>query len=155
KLAPGQSTSLIAQMDTSKFNGPKVVTVLVRFEQPQYEEVRLLVSATSRQDVSFNPDTLNFGQIKRGDSPSSTVKLTFLGGAPQVQAVNCDSNYVQPSIKQLKRTDNYVEYELSAKLRPDVPAGKWYTLVWVKTNDPAMPKLSVPLTVDVSAPLDL
>jgi hypothetical protein len=143
-------------MDTSKFLGPKTVTVMVPFTQPQFEEVRLLVSATSREDLTVTPDTFNFGQIKRGETPSSTVKVTFLGGGPpKIESVTCDSNYVQTTFKPLKRTETMVEYELTATVREDVPAGKWYTLVWIKTNDSATHKLSVPVTVDVDAPLDL
>jgi len=155
-LAPGQSTWITVQMDTSKFLGPKTVTISVTFAQPGFQEARLLVSAVSREDLSVTPDTLAFGQVKHGDSPTISVKVAFLGGGQaRVVGVTSDSNYVQPSIKPLDRNGKFAEYELSAKLRPDVPAGKWYTLVWVKTNDPAIPAVSVPLTVDVTAPLDL
>jgi hypothetical protein len=146
----------MVQMDTSKFVGPKTVTIYVTFAQPQFAEVRLLVSATSHEDLAVTPDTLAFGQVKHGDSPTAAVKVTFLGGGPaQVVSVNADSNYIQPAVKVLNRSNTFVEYELSAKLRPDVPPGKWYTLVWLKTNDAAIPALSVPLTVDVTSQLDL
>ncbi len=46
-----------------------------------------------------------------------------------------------------------VTYEVAAKVRSDIPAGKWYTDVWLKTNNPAMPKLRVPVTVEVEAAL--
>ncbi len=143
-------------MDTSKFVGPKTVTIYVTFAQPQFAEARLLVSATSHEDLAVTPDTLKFGEVKHGQSPTAAVKVTFLGTGPaQVVSVNADSNYVQPEIKLLKSSNTFVEYELSATLRPDVPPGKWYTLVWLKTNDAAIPALSVPLTVDVTSTLEL
>src|SRR5947209_3729329 len=42
-LAPGQSTSVVAEMDTRRFTGTKTVTIYVQFDRPQWEEVRLWV----------------------------------------------------------------------------------------------------------------
>jgi hypothetical protein len=44
---------------------------------------------------------------------------------------------------------------LKAKIRPDTPAGKWYTDIWLKTNNPAVPRLRVPVTVEVEAALSV
>src|SRR5262249_22108821 len=40
-------------------------------------------------------------------------------------------------------------------LRPDAPAGKWYTDVWLKTNNPATPRIRVPLTVEIESALSV
>src|SRR5256885_1534192 len=39
--------------------------------------------------------------------------------------------------------------------RDDTPAGKWYTDIWLTTNNSAMPKLRVPVTVEVEAALSV
>src|SRR5947209_12672162 len=65
-LAPGQSTSVLAQMDTRRFTGPKTVTIYVQFDQPQWAEARLSISANARDDISVTPDTLAFGSVQRG-----------------------------------------------------------------------------------------
>src|SRR5262245_51635110 len=49
-LPPGESTDLVAQMDTRRFVGPKSVTIYVQFDRPQWEEVRLTVTANGRDD---------------------------------------------------------------------------------------------------------
>jgi hypothetical protein len=41
---------------------------------------------------------------------------------------------------------------LSATIRPDIPVGKWYTDVWVKT-DQGSTKIRLPLTVEVEPSL--
>ena len=64
-----------------------------------------------------------------------------------------ESNYVQPKVGPAARGGNEVTYELTAKLRSDTPVGKWYTDVWVKTNNPAMPRVRVPLTVEIEPSL--
>src|ERR1700675_1736675 len=94
-LAPGQSTAIVAQMDTRRINGPKTVTIYVQFDRPQWEEVRLWVQANSRDDVTVAPDTLAFGLIKRGTAPSTSVTISFIGNPQsQITDVSSDSNYV-------------------------------------------------------------
>jgi hypothetical protein len=57
--------------------------------------------------------------------------------------------------KEIKREDSYVTYQLSARLRADTPVGKWFSDVWVKTNNPAMPRVRVPLTVEIEPALSI
>jgi hypothetical protein len=155
-LEPGESTHIIARMDTTRFTGHKSVTVFVQFNQPSFEEVRLLVQANGRNDFSVTPDTLGFGQIKRGSSPSSSVLLSFFGNsALQIAEVKSESNYIQPIVQEVRRSDTEVGYQLTARLRSDTPVGKWYTDIWLKTNDAAMAPIRVPLTVEVESALSI
>src|SRR5262249_37652103 len=122
--------------------------------RPNFEEVRLWVSANARLDFNVNPDALALGTIKRGGTPASTVYLTFSGNKEaQVLSVKGESNYVLTDFKEVRRFDTEVVYQLTAQLRPDTPVGKWYTDVWVKTNLPSMPQVRVPLTVEIESAL--
>lgn len=155
-LQPGEESAILASMDTTKFTGVKSVTVYVLFDAPRTEEVRLWVRANGRDDVSVNPDTLAFGQVKRGNSPTAAVRITFLGTPDaRVLQVAAESNYVQPTLREISRQGAEVAYELSAKLRGDAPAGKWYTDVWLSTNNESMPRVRVPLTVEIEALLSV
>jgi hypothetical protein len=153
-LEPGEETAVVARMDTTRFVGVKSVTVYVLFDRPGYEEVRLWVQANGRNDFAVTPDGLAFGQVKRASAPSASVVVTFYG-SPETQIVDArpESNYIQPRLREVKREGAEVAYELSARLRPDTPVGKWYTDVWVRTNNPAIPQVRVPLTVEVESPL--
>jgi hypothetical protein len=155
-LRPGQETSILVQMDTRRFYNTKAVTVFVQFDQPRFEEVRIWVQANSRDDVAVTPDGLAFGRVKRGTPSSAQVNVSFLGnGQTQILGASCDSNYVQLSYQPLRREADEVSYQLAARIRTDAPVGKWYTDVWVSTNNPMMPKVRVPLTVEIEAPLTL
>jgi hypothetical protein len=153
-LKPGEETWIRAQMDTTRFIGPKSVTVYVQFDRPNLEEVHLLVQANGRNDFNLSPETLAFGQIKRGTAPASSVSVTFYG-MPEATIVSAkgESNYILPTFVESRRTDSEVVYTISAKLRADTPVGKWYTDVWVKTNLPSVPQVRVPLTVEIESPL--
>jgi hypothetical protein len=153
-LAPGQETAILATMDTTRFLGHKSVTIFVTLDQPRWSEVRLWVQANSRDDVSVSPDTLSFGRIKRGASPTEQVKISFFGNAgAQITGVQSESNYIQPNVKLVRRNNGELAYQLSARIRGDAPVGKWYTDVWVKTNNPGSPRIRVPLTVEIEAAL--
>jgi len=155
-LAPGQETAILVQMDTRRFQHTKSVTIFVQFDQPRWEEVRLWVQANSRDDVTVIPESLALGTVKRGSAPAAAVNITFLGdGNWQILGARSDSNYVQPAVKETRRAAGEVSYQLTASLRPDTPAGKWYTDVWLQTNNPTTPRVRVPLTVEVAAPLSI
>jgi len=155
-LAPGQETSLVAKMDTSRFFNVRTVTVFVTFGQPSFDEVRLTVQANSRNDFVVTPDHLAFGAIKRGTTTPSTVTISFYGApGAKVTEVKGESNYVQTSIQEVKTQGGEVAYQLTAKLRDDTPVGKWFTDVWVKTNIPSMPQVRVPLTVEIESALSV
>lgn len=156
-LQPGQETAIIAEMYTNMFRGTtKAITIFVLFDQPRFEEVKLWIQANSREDVVFSPDNIAFGVVKRGQEPESRLTIAFQGGVvTKITEVKSESNYVKPAIKEVKRPNGDIAYEVSAKLRGDTPAGKWYTDIWLKTNNPSIPKLRVPVTVEVEAPLSV
>ena len=155
-LAPGQDTVIVAQMDTRRFYNTKTVTIYVTFDQPRFEEVRLWVQANSRDDVSFNPESIAIGRVKRGTEAEGRTNVAFLGGGfTQITDFKSESNYVQPTVKLVRQDAGEVTYEVAAKVRPDTPAGKWYTDVWLQTNNPAIPRLRVPVTVEVEAALSV
>jgi hypothetical protein len=153
-LAPGQETVIMVQMDTRRFSNTRAVTIFVTFDQPHFDEVRLWVQANSRDDISVLPESFAFGRIKRGTAPVADGTMTFLGNPNwQILGTSCDSNYVKTSYQLIRREGGEVAYKLSATMRSDAPAGKWFTDVWVQTNNPMSPRIRVPLTVEVEAAL--
>jgi hypothetical protein len=154
QLKPGEDTAVSVRMDSGKFLGVKTVYVYVTFSEPQFDEVRLWVQANSRDDVNLTPDTLAFGQTKKGDPASKSVTVTFYGGVPaDITEVQSESNYVQVKVGAGRRNGSELSYDLTARLRADTPVGKWYTDVWVKTSNPSIPRVRVPLTVEIEPPL--
>src|SRR5260370_34955548 len=145
-LAPGEETAVVARMDTTRFSGPKTVTIFVQFDAPAFEEVRLWVTANGRSDFAVSPDGFAFGQVKRGSTPETAVSVTFYsGGSLRLTEAKPESNYIKTAIKELKDANGTVSYEVKAKLRADVPVGKWYSDIWLRTNDQSLTQIRVPL----------
>ncbi|MFO0845290.1 MAG: DUF1573 domain-containing protein [Gemmataceae bacterium] len=156
-LQPGEETTIVTSMDTTRFTGAKSVTVYVQFDRPNFEEVRLWVQANGRNDFMLSPDTFALGQVKRGTTPTSTIRVTFYGNRDaKIESAKGESNYIEPLVKEVHRLDTgEVAYDVTAKLRSDTPVGKWYTDVWLKTNIASMTQVRVPLTVEVESPLTI
>lgn len=153
-LRPGEETSVDAQMDTSRFVGPRTVTVFVQFSSPAFEEVRLTVTANSRSDFALTPDTLALGQLKRGAGGTGTVTLTFYGNRDaRITKLRSETNYIRTTAVETRRLDHEVTYTITARMRPDTPVGKWFTDIWVETNLIGVTQVRVPLTVEVLSPL--
>ncbi|TMQ31211.1 MAG: hypothetical protein E6K70_23015 [Planctomycetota bacterium] len=66
-----------------------------------------------------------------------------------------ESNYIQTSVKEVSRDSGSVSYEVTASVRNDCPVGKWYSDVWLKTNNPSMPRVRVPLMVEIQPALSV
>jgi len=152
QLAPGESTAIQALMDTRRFSGHKQVTIFVSFDQPQWDEAQVFVRAYGTDDISVTPTEFAFpGKVKQGAGASAKVTVQFLGGNWQVAGTEQDSGYVESSSKELRRDNGSVVYEITASLRKDIPPGRWFTDVWLRTNQSGLPKVRIPLMVEVES----
>jgi hypothetical protein len=155
-IEPGQTGIIQATMDTRRFIGVKQVTIYVTFDQPRWEEVRLWVRANGRDDVSVSPEAFALGAAKHGSEPKGTVTVTLMGGGDwKIEDVERESNYILATVKEKSRDAGSVSYEVSASIRRDAPVGKWYSEVWLTTNNPSLPKVRVPLTVEIESSLSV
>jgi hypothetical protein len=79
------------------------------------------------------------------------VTVQFVGSQWQVLGTEQDSGYVDSSFKEIRRDGASVAYEVTASLRKDTPEGKWFTDVWLKTNQGGLPKIRIPLNVEIES----
>jgi len=158
-LAPGESTAVLAMMDTRRIpqaGVTKSVTVYVPFLAPVLEEVALRVETVCRDDLMMTPEALVFGTLRKGQGGAASVKVTFNSDPSwQVTDVTSTGAYVKPEAKLVSRNGAEVTYEISAKLDPACPVGDWTADVWLKTSNAGVAKLRVPVRVTVVAPLAL
>jgi hypothetical protein len=155
-VAPGQTAAVIAQMNTNRA-GPagvlKAVTVYVPFVAPSPTEVSLRVQAVIRDDLILSPDTVNLGSVRKGQGAVGQTKVTFLSDPNwQVTEVTSSGAFVKAEAKLESRNGAMVTYVLNASLDKDCPAGYWIADLTLKTNNPAVASVRVPVTVTVQQP---
>jgi hypothetical protein len=154
-VAPGQSAAVIAQMNTNRA-GPagvlKAVTVYVPFLSPTHTEVSLRVQAVIRDDLILSPDTINLGTVRQGQGAAGNTKVTFTTDPNwQVTEVTSSGAFVKAEAKQESRNRGMVTYEVSVALDKDCPAGYWIADLTLKTSNPAVATVRIPVIVTVNA----
>lgn len=153
-LKPNEETSVVARMDSNRFSGSKSVTIYVTFDRPKFEEVRLQVMAYGRNDFAVYPESFQFAQIKRGATPEIKVQVRFYGHPGiKVSEMVTESNYLKSKVTEIKREGSEVTFEASIKISDEIPVGKWYSDVWLKSNVAGIGNIRVPVHVEVEAPL--
>lgn len=155
-VAPGQSAAVIAQMNTNRA-GPagvlKAVTVYVPFLSPSATEVSLRVQAVIRDDLILSPDTINLGTVRKGAGAAGQTKVTFTTDPNwQVTEATSSGAFVKAEAK-LESRAGMVTYVVTASLDKDCPAGFWIADITLKTNNPAVGSVRIPVTVTVSPPV--
>jgi hypothetical protein len=155
-LLPGEETAILVRMDTTRFTGARSVTIYVVFDRPSLDEARLLLSAVGRDDFTLSPDTLAFGQVRKASTGAVSTTITFYGQSPvQITDVRSETNYVRATVEEVSRKKNVVVYQLTAYLRNDAPVGRWFSDIWLKTNNTNLPQIRVPVTVDIESALSV
>jgi hypothetical protein len=153
-VPPGESTVLAITIDTHKFSGHRTFTIYVDIDRPFVEEARLVLQAVSREDVMLNPGRLDFGRIKKGTPAKAAVAIEYHGPlAWSLTAIENSNGYLKPQVDEVSRLSGQVTYQLTVQLREDLPVGDWHAEVWLRTNDPATPRIRVPLVVYVESAL--
>lgn len=157
QVAPGETAAVIAYMDTRRIPTPnvlKAVTVYVPFLGPTQEEVSLRVQTVCRDDLMMSPDTLAFGTLRKGQGGKVSTKVTFLSDPNwQVTESTSTGGYVGVKHKLESRNGSMVTYDITATLDKDCPAGNWTADIYLKTSNPAVATLRIPVTVNVTAPV--
>lgn len=155
RLAPGESTAVVAHMDTRRINTPyqvKTVTVYVPFLSPVHEEVSLRVQTVTRDDLMMSPDTIAFGTVTKGKGATMTTKVTFMSDPNwTITEATSTGGYVKASFAQESRNGSMVTYTVTATLDPTCPAGNWVSDINLKTSNAGVASLRIPVTVNVAA----
>ena len=157
-MQPGESTTLDITMNSGIFNGYKMVQCFVTVG-PQFVSIaELKISATTRQDVVFNPGEVMFGVVQRGSTPSQFIDVEY-AGALNWRVAEIVKNASAPfdlKVEELNRQPGAVQrvgYRIHATLKADAAPGAFSEVILLKTNDPASPTLSFNIIGNVQAPL--
>jgi len=156
-LAPGETTTVEAQMDTRRIpqaNVLKSVIVYVPISGQFSEEVQLRVQAIARDDLVMSPDTIAFGTIRKGQGGKATTRITFYSDPNwKIAEIASSGAYIKAEAASAVKKGNEVSYEVTATVEPDCPVGNWTADLWLKTSIAGVEKLRIPVTVNVVSPI--
>ena len=155
RVAPGETAAVVAYMDTRRITTPYVTKSVIVYCPVtignSIEEVSMRVQTVCRDDLMMSPDTLAFGNIKKGAGGKLSTKVTFTSDPNwQITEATSTGAFVKVEAKQEARNGNTVTYEVTATLDKDCPVGYWLSEINLKTNNAGVATLRVPVTVNVS-----
>lgn len=155
----GQTAIIAARMDTRNFVGPKATVLTVRLlsTSGREAEARLAVQSNILADVVLNPGAIDFGTVRRGQTPQLTLtierigrpdwRVTRLGAGGRVAKV------VDAQIQEIERSASRVAYQLKVALRSDAPVGSFRDELRILSNDPEAANVPVPVSAQVQGDL--
>jgi hypothetical protein len=156
KLAPGQSTTIEAEIDTRNFVGAKATVLYVTLVTlgGKESEARLGLSANILSDIVLNPGTIDFGSVVRGQATDQVLTIDRIGASSwRVERMISTSRVLQGQLVEGARNETSVQYRLTVGLRPDAPAGVVRDEIRLLTNDPETPSIPIPVTATIRSDL--
>jgi hypothetical protein len=123
-LKTWEKGEVICRFNSPSFDGFKQATVTVRLDKPYVGEMQLTVQGNIVRGLTFNPDSIDFGQVSESNLPAKTIKMASTG-SPNFRIVDVKSTFshIKVQLRETGRNNNLVNYEMTTQLKPTVPAG--------------------------------
>jgi hypothetical protein len=143
-LASRESAHIEVTMNTRKFMRRKDSNLIVTFDQPQYAEVRIPLTAYIRTDVVLSPGGVKFGAVDHGTESRRTIKIDYAGRSDwSIRDVRSRNKHVTYRLTEKQRSTGRVTYELEALLDASAPAGDFRDQMILVTDDANNPHVPV------------
>lgn len=125
ELKTYESAEIVCKFDTPAVGaGFKQATVSVRFDRPVIAEAQLIVRGNIVTGISIKPESIDFGQVVENDLPVRKFQLTSSGN-PNLAIADVKSTFphISVQIKETKRQNGLVNYDVFTQLKDTVPKG--------------------------------
>lgn len=153
-LQPGEETQLLVRMDSGRFRGLKTVTLYARLDRPEAQEVRIWIKANSRDDIAVNPEVVDFRTVRAGEGGSTQIQVRFFGlPEAEIEKVSSASGYLTAKVTDAKRTQLESQFTVEVELSKQAPVGRWYSDIWLDTNQQASSKIRIPVRMEIVSAL--
>jgi len=136
-LKTHETSEVVAAFNTRTFLGQHGATLTVSFDRPFPAEVQLRVAGNIRGDVTFEPASVNLGNVDLGRGAEQRVRVTHIGSSPwEITDVRSANANFEVLLSEPRHTGSQSVYDLTLRLRPDAPAGYINDQLILVTNDP-------------------
>lgn len=156
---PGQSGILKVEFKPQGKNGPQLQRVTIRSNDPVQGEVTVSIMAEVEPVVMIEPKIVQFGEVKKGETRTATVKIigrtedfaaTF-GTVSSDEALTLEVLETKP-IEMNGKTLRQTEVKLT--LKPTAPVGHLQQSASIRTSDSRMPAVTAQVMADVVGDLE-
>jgi len=156
QVAPGQTATIEAEMDTRNYVGLKATVLYVTLMTASGREAEVGLGVTSHilSDIVLNPGAVDFGAVVRGQTPTQVLTIDRINGADwRFTRMVSASRAINAQLVETKRDAKSVSYSLSVSLKSDAPAGRLRDEIRIMSNDPETPSIPVLVTASIRGDL--
>ncbi len=141
---------IVAKFNTRTFTGNHGATLTVNIDKPYPAQVQLRVEGFIRQDVVFEPGSINFGTVDQGTPKEQRVRVRYAGRSGweirDVVTANSSSDYYAVDLTEVHRQGGSTHYDLKVQLKGTAPSGYLKDQLTLVTNDSSNPR--IPLDIE-------
>ncbi len=149
-LEPGESTEIVATIQTYGFTGERTVAVTVTFDYPSYDQTRLTLRCFSRPDILLQPGILDFGPVRRGTSVVRKLTLDYAGRHDwAITTAKATSPYLRVTPHRTHRSADRQTYVIDVQLVAPNTIGRFNAMVQLVTNDKLRSLIEVPVRANI------
>jgi hypothetical protein len=142
---PGQKGSILVKFDTTNFIGKVSKQVIVISNEKRRSQTNLNVKANIREEFAIKPVLLDFGLV---DSKNDEVRKFEISPVGKFQLDVKDFEF-NSDLFELESEKKGNSWHVSLKLRKGVGSGFIKETVYVETNSEVLPKVKIPVRVEV------
>ncbi|HMO18174.1 MAG TPA: DUF1573 domain-containing protein [Oligoflexia bacterium] len=159
-LKPGMRSAVRVTFNTAGFVGQKSKTVRVYSNDPHKSSAVLLVKANIVPEIVADPDRIDFGEIRKGEVKELSFVVKSVGqsindsgsanskAAPQLlfKDVISKSEFMKVESKERGPSEVGIRVLLGTQ---NAPLGRLRTRAVVRTSNPRVPVINIPVIADV------
>jgi hypothetical protein len=149
-----EESAIVCEFNTKSFVGQKAAVVTVVFTKPFYGEMQLQIKGNIRSDIDTEPGTIEFGDIDRGASKETEVKITARSSTWKIEDVRSANQHLGVSLEKLAAPGK-VSYNMTVRLKDTAPIGEFNDNIVLVTNEPQYNLVTIPVKGNISPPLVL
>jgi hypothetical protein len=113
-----------AVFNTPTFLGSRAATLTVVIDKPQPAEVLLHVRGVIRGDVTFEPGSVQLGDVDQGTAVEKNVRVSHYGwGDWQITGVNSSNPNISAKVTNSTKQNGWTNADLTVKLDKDTAVG--------------------------------
>ena len=151
-IAPGESGSLLAKLDTSEFRGPIAKSIRVYTNDAANPELTLVIKADVRAQIDVSPGYARF-VVVHGDDYGSRKQIVWSPDFPglEIKSVSSPYPFVQVTSRKLEEGDSDYRkdsnrWQVDVALASDAPIGPMADYIRLDTNHPRQRMVRVPVS---------
>lgn len=135
-MSPGETSAVVAMLDTKSFTGQNSATIKVVFDKPFSAEVQLRVSGYIRTDIRLDPLQADFGEVGPGDPREREVIVTHYGNSDwRLTDVRTQSPHLTVNLAQPEISHSRVRYQMTVEIVESMPTGRIREKLTLVSND--------------------